>query len=393
MSEIKWIKICTDIFDDEKMLLIDAMPERDAIIVIWFKLLCMAGKQNNDGVFMLNDKIAYNDEMLSNVFRRPLTTVRLALSTFEQFGMVQLIEDAITIPNWGKYQNIARMNEIREASRVRMAASRARKKLASGETTANKRDQVRMYAAEHPDATNAGIAKALGMSRTTVIKHLKGDAVPALPHARDGQPTGVQVNTRAVQLDTELDVHGVQLDSVQGVQMDVQLDTALNTQSGSKTDITAGQGCTENVTRNIGATCANVTAPDTDKDREKEKDKEQYGTGSRTVRGGDGSASRAPSIEEVRDFFRKEGIVISPDYFFDYFDGRGWLTAQNEPVRNWKGLALSWDKADRARESSRPLPERQPSTATREAPSIERMMKEYSVTEEEARLMLSKGLF
>ncbi|MBP0987378.1 MAG: phage replisome organizer N-terminal domain-containing protein, partial [Oscillospiraceae bacterium] len=71
MSDVKWIKIVTDIFDDEKILLIEAMPERDAIIVIWFKLLCLAGKQNNGGVFMLSDRIAYTDEMLSVIFRRP----------------------------------------------------------------------------------------------------------------------------------------------------------------------------------------------------------------------------------------------------------------------------------------------------------------------------------
>ncbi len=51
MAEVKWIKIVTDIFDDEKILLIESMPEHDAIIVIWFKLLCMAGKTNNSGVF------------------------------------------------------------------------------------------------------------------------------------------------------------------------------------------------------------------------------------------------------------------------------------------------------------------------------------------------------
>ena len=41
MAEIKWIKIATNIFDDEKLLLIETMPEADAIIVIWFKLLCI----------------------------------------------------------------------------------------------------------------------------------------------------------------------------------------------------------------------------------------------------------------------------------------------------------------------------------------------------------------
>ena len=39
-----------------------------------------------------------------------------------------------------------------------------------------KRDEIRAYAAEHPDASHAAIAKALGVSRTTVIKWLKQSA-------------------------------------------------------------------------------------------------------------------------------------------------------------------------------------------------------------------------
>ena len=50
MAEVKWIKITTDIFDDEKILLIESLPDSDSIIVIWFKLLCLAGKMNNSGV-------------------------------------------------------------------------------------------------------------------------------------------------------------------------------------------------------------------------------------------------------------------------------------------------------------------------------------------------------
>lgn len=44
-----------------------------------------------------------------------------------------------------------------------------------------KRDLIRAYAAEHPDASHAAIAKALGVSRTTVIKWLKPDAAVAPP--------------------------------------------------------------------------------------------------------------------------------------------------------------------------------------------------------------------
>ena len=104
MAEVKWIKIVTDIFDDEKILMIETLPECDTIIVIWFKLLCLAGKQNNSGVFQMGH-MPYTDEMFSTIFRRPLNTVRLALKTFEQFGMIEIIHDTVTIPNWGKHQN------------------------------------------------------------------------------------------------------------------------------------------------------------------------------------------------------------------------------------------------------------------------------------------------
>lgn len=128
MNEVKWIKIVTDIFDDEKMLLIDGMPERDGILVIWFKLLCLAGKQNNCGLLTLTDRIAYTDEMLSQVFRRPLNTVRLALETFEQFGMIEIINDTIAISNWEKHQNQDAMDKIREQNRQRVAKYRNKQK-------------------------------------------------------------------------------------------------------------------------------------------------------------------------------------------------------------------------------------------------------------------------
>lgn len=129
MADIKWIKITTDIFDDEKMLLIESMPEADSLIVIWFKLLAFAGKSNNNGVFMLSDKIPYTDEMLSTIFRRPLNTVRLALKTFEQFEMIEYIGGVIAIPNWERHQNIDGMEKLKAQNRERVARHRERQKL------------------------------------------------------------------------------------------------------------------------------------------------------------------------------------------------------------------------------------------------------------------------
>lgn len=129
MAEVKWIKIVTDIFDDEKILLIESMPEADAIIVIWFKMLCLAGKQNNSGVFQLHGRIAYTDEMFATIFRRPLNTVRLALNTFEKFGMIEIVNDTVTIPNWGKHQSIEQIEARREYQRKYHQAYRKQQKL------------------------------------------------------------------------------------------------------------------------------------------------------------------------------------------------------------------------------------------------------------------------
>lgn len=128
MADVKWIKITTDIFSDEKILLIEQLPEADTIIVIWFKLLCMAGRDNNDGIFVMNNRMPYTEEMLATLFRRPLNTVRLALSTFEAYGMIDIVDDVFTIPKWDKHQNIDGMDKIREQGRIRQQNYRERQK-------------------------------------------------------------------------------------------------------------------------------------------------------------------------------------------------------------------------------------------------------------------------
>lgn len=138
MSEIKWIKITTNIFDDEKICLIDALPDPDAILVIWFKILTLAGKHNSNGLLMMTDKVHYTDEMLATIFRRPLNTVRMAIGVFEQFGMIEIIDGIISLPNWEKHQNVDGMEKIKEQTRNRVAKYRKKQKnLALGNVTGN----------------------------------------------------------------------------------------------------------------------------------------------------------------------------------------------------------------------------------------------------------------
>lgn len=138
MPEVKWIKITTDIFDDEKIILIESLPDAYSIITVWFKLLCLAGKQNNSGVFMLNDKIAYTDKMLATIFRMKESTVSMALQTFEQFGMVELVDGVITIPNWSKHQTLDTFEKKRERDRLYQQKRREHQKLIAEKSSDNR---------------------------------------------------------------------------------------------------------------------------------------------------------------------------------------------------------------------------------------------------------------
>lgn len=128
MAEIKWIKINVSMFDDEKIKIIETMPECDTILIIWLKLLTQAGKCNAGGFVMLTENIPYNEEMLASIFNRPLNSIRLALSTFKKLEMIEMNEEKIEITNWGKHQNLDAMDKVREQGKLRAQKHREEKK-------------------------------------------------------------------------------------------------------------------------------------------------------------------------------------------------------------------------------------------------------------------------
>lgn len=129
MADVKWIKIVTDIFDDEKMFAIETQQDGQLMELIWFKLLCLAGKCNNHGFLMINNKIAYTDEMLSSIFRVEIGSVQRALTLFEQLEMIEVVENSYMIANWDKYQNVQGLEDIRAKQRERTRKCREKQKL------------------------------------------------------------------------------------------------------------------------------------------------------------------------------------------------------------------------------------------------------------------------
>ena len=129
MAEISWIKLKTTMFDDEKIKLIQSLPEADAILVIWIRLLVLAGKTNDEGLIYIQRNMPYTEEMLATLFSKPVNVVRLALMTLQQFNMIDLNEDGlIAIENWDKHQNIEGMEKVRLKNAERVRKHRERKK-------------------------------------------------------------------------------------------------------------------------------------------------------------------------------------------------------------------------------------------------------------------------
>ena len=50
-------------FEDEKIDYIESLPEADAILVMWIKLITQAGKCNANGFIFLTEQIPYTEEM------------------------------------------------------------------------------------------------------------------------------------------------------------------------------------------------------------------------------------------------------------------------------------------------------------------------------------------
>ena len=130
MADVQWIKIFVDMFDtSRKIKRIEKMKNGDAIILIWFKLLCMAGAINDGGVIYVTKDIPYTLEDLADNLRKKESIVQSALDTFLEHGMIYK-DDAgfIVIKNWEKYQNTDRLEELREYNRIAQQRSRERKK-------------------------------------------------------------------------------------------------------------------------------------------------------------------------------------------------------------------------------------------------------------------------
>jgi predicted phage replisome organizer len=127
-SDVQWIKLSICMFDDEKIKLLEQMPDYRAIQLIWVKLICHAGKTNSHGYIFLSENMPYTIEQLAMLFREPPNTIELALISFEKLGMITRDGNGIFINNFEKHQTLDKLARIRELDRERVSRFRQKVK-------------------------------------------------------------------------------------------------------------------------------------------------------------------------------------------------------------------------------------------------------------------------
>lgn len=130
MKGIEWIKVTTNMCEDETIRLIDSILEyRDVAIYLWVRLLLQAGKANDNGLIYLKRDVPYTKQMLSILFNRPIDIIEKVLEILESFKMIEIYENnIIKICNWEKHQNIEGMKRVREGTRERVKNFREKKR-------------------------------------------------------------------------------------------------------------------------------------------------------------------------------------------------------------------------------------------------------------------------
>ena len=127
-NSIEWIKIYTNIFENRKIKFILSLKNGEKILIIWLRLLTLAGKINDRGNVYVSTNIPYNAKSLGVEFGESAKVVEEALKIFESLDMIRVSEDAIIIESWEEYQNVEGMERVREQNRLRKQRQRERDK-------------------------------------------------------------------------------------------------------------------------------------------------------------------------------------------------------------------------------------------------------------------------
>lgn len=86
-----YMKLKEDFFDTEEMIILEGIQDGYIYSNILLKLYLKSLKTN--GRLMLRDLIPYNAEMIANITRHNVSSVKVALDIFKKLGLIEVLDD------------------------------------------------------------------------------------------------------------------------------------------------------------------------------------------------------------------------------------------------------------------------------------------------------------
>lgn len=128
MNNVKWVKLCTDIFSNRKVKILLKERDGDTFFRVWIQLLTIAGECNRSGGLFLNDNKPFTLKELAKIIGKTENKFEKILTKMIELGMITYEQNTYIIKNWGKYQSIDKLEKMRLDNNERQRRFRERKK-------------------------------------------------------------------------------------------------------------------------------------------------------------------------------------------------------------------------------------------------------------------------
>lgn len=165
-----WIKLSTAMFDNRKIKQIEVVPKGKQMLLLWVRLICLAGAINDGGLIYVTAGVPYTLEGLAVELNESRALVKKALDTFQAYGMVEYDENGcLFLSGWEEHQNVTGLERIKEQNRERKRQQRARDKSrdSHAEVTDEKDNSHAMSRDSHAEVTQQNKNKSKNKNKST----------------------------------------------------------------------------------------------------------------------------------------------------------------------------------------------------------------------------------
>ena len=134
MKNVKWIKLDSHVWESPAVKNLIKQNGGYRFFAVWIALLCLAGNVMDRGRLSMGGRMMSLKEIAA-VIGQPPSTVEKAVRCFLDYGLIAESDGGLCFENWDDVQSTDRLEQIREAHRIREKEYRLRKKEANSAET------------------------------------------------------------------------------------------------------------------------------------------------------------------------------------------------------------------------------------------------------------------